>query len=45
MVTQNRQNDRNRVQAMKDFKTNIKAKKEIEELDKILEILNKNETL
>lgn len=53
MMAQNRQNDRDRIQAMEDFKTNVEAKKEIEELqirlkeieieklDKILEILNK----
>jgi len=32
MMAQNRQNDRDRVQAMEDFKTNVTAKKEIEEL-------------
>ena len=53
MMAQNRQNDRDRIQAMEDFKTNVEAKKEIEELqvrlknieieklDKILEILEK----
>lgn len=55
MMAQNRQNDRDRVQAMEDFRTNVEAKKEIEELqvrlknieieklDKILEILNKKD--
>jgi uncharacterized membrane protein len=32
MMAQNRQNDRDRVQAMEDFKTNVDAKKEIEEM-------------
>jgi uncharacterized membrane protein len=32
MMAQNRQNDRDRIQAMEDFKTNVDAKKEIEEL-------------
>jgi uncharacterized membrane protein len=32
MMAQNRQNDRDRVQANADFKTNVEAKKEIEEL-------------
>ena len=53
MMAQNRQNDRDRVQAMEDFRTNVEAKKEIEELqirlknieieklDKILAILEK----
>ncbi|HEY5326892.1 MAG TPA: DUF1003 domain-containing protein [Mucilaginibacter sp.] len=53
MMAQNRQNDRDRVQANADFKTNVEAKKEIEELlkklnsieidklDKILDILKK----
>ena len=53
MMAQNRQNDRDRIQALEDYKTNVEAKKEIEELqarlknieidklDKILEILNK----
>lgn len=52
MMAQNRQNDRDRYQAKEDYYTNVKAKKEIEELqkaltrievdklDKILEILN-----
>lgn len=51
MMAQNRQNDRDRIQAMEDFKTNVEAKKEIEQLqsmlariendklDKIMEIL------
>ncbi len=51
MMAQNRQNDRDRVQAMEDFQTNVGAKKEIEalqvrlnqieteKLDKILKIL------
>lgn len=53
MMAQNRQNDRDRYQAKEDYYTNVKAKKEIEELqksltrieieklDKILEVLNK----
>jgi uncharacterized membrane protein len=53
MMAQNRQNDRDRYQAKEDYYTNVKAKKEIEELqksltriendklDKIIEILNK----
>lgn len=53
MMAQNRQNDRDRIQALEDFNTNIDAKKEIEglqkklnfieieKLDKILEILEK----
>jgi len=32
MMAQNRQSDRDRIQAMEDFKTNVDAKKEIEEL-------------
>ncbi|HZX58765.1 MAG TPA: DUF1003 domain-containing protein [Mucilaginibacter sp.] len=32
MMAQNRQNDRDRIQADADFKTNVEAKKEIEEL-------------
>jgi len=32
MMAQNRQGDRDRIQADEDFKTNIEAKKEIEEL-------------
>ena len=55
MMAQNRQNERDRVQANADFKTNVDAKKEIEELmqklnsieldklDKILSILQKTE--
>ncbi len=55
MMAQNRQNDRDRAQAEADYKTNIEAKKEIEELleklnsieidklDKILSILQKAE--
>lgn len=51
MMAQNRQNDRDRAQAMADFETNVSAKKEIEalqirlntieteKLDKILKIL------
>ena len=51
MMSQNRQNQRDRIQAQHDYKTNIDAKKEIEELqiqlskleteklDKILELL------
>lgn len=53
MMAQNRQNDRDRYQAREDYRTNLKAKKEIEELqkaltrieieklDKIIELLNK----
>lgn len=53
MMAQNRQNDRDRYQAKEDYYTNVKAKKEIEELqksltrieleklDKIIELLNK----
>ncbi len=52
MMSQNRQADRDRIQAKEDYDTNINAKKEIEELqkqlarieneklDKIMEILN-----
>jgi uncharacterized membrane protein len=55
MMAQNRQNERDRAHAEADFKTNVEAKKEIEELlsklnsieidklDKILEILQKTE--
>ena len=55
MMAQNRQNERDRAHAEQDFKTNVEAKKEIEELlsklnsievdklDKILEILQKAE--
>ncbi len=55
MMAQNRQNERDRSHADADFKTNVEAKKEIEELirklnsievdklDKILEILQKSE--
>ena len=32
MMAQNRQNDRDRIQALEDFKTNVDAKGEIEEL-------------
>lgn len=53
MMAQNRQNERDRAQAIEDFHTNVGAKKEIEELqktlarieqlklDKILELLEK----
>lgn len=53
MMSQNRQTDRDRVQAQADYETNVSAKEEIEELqtrlarieteklDKILEILRK----
>ncbi len=56
MMAQNRQADRDRVQAEEDFHTNIKAKKEIEQLqqalsrieieklDKIISILEKLDT-
>jgi uncharacterized membrane protein len=36
MMSQNRQNERDRVQALEDYKTNINAKKEIEEIQKTL---------
>jgi uncharacterized membrane protein len=36
MMAQNRQADRDRVQAEEDYKTNVKAKKEIEDLQKML---------
>jgi uncharacterized membrane protein len=36
MMAQNRQNDRDRVQASEDFATNISAKKEIEELQQAI---------
>ena len=36
MMAQNRQNDRDRVQAAEDFATNVSAKKEIEELQKAI---------
>jgi len=36
MMAQNRQNDRDRIQALEDFSTNVDAKKEIEELQKKL---------
>jgi len=53
MMAQNRQNERDRIQAMQDFKTNVDAKKEIEtlqlrlnaidteKLDKIIALLEK----
>jgi uncharacterized membrane protein len=56
MMAQNRQNERDRTHAEADFKTNVEAKKEIEELltrlnsieidklDKILAILQKMDT-
>jgi uncharacterized membrane protein len=56
MMAQNRQNERDRAQALDDYQTNITAKKEIEELqlkltsievdklDKILALLQKWET-
>lgn len=56
MMAQNRQNERDRAHAEADFKTNVEAKKEIEQLiqklnsieidklDKILEILEKMDT-
>lgn len=55
MMSQNRQSDRDRVQAMEDFETNVQAKEEIEKLitsldrieveklDKILAILDKTQ--
>lgn len=36
MMSQNRQNERDRLQAMEDYQTNVEAKKEIEELQKRL---------
>jgi uncharacterized membrane protein len=36
MMAQNRQNDRDRIQSLEDFRTNVEAKKEIEELQKRL---------
>jgi uncharacterized membrane protein len=36
MMAQNRQNDRDRFQAAEDFRTNVKAKEEIEQLQKAL---------
>ncbi|MGA2418299.1 MAG: DUF1003 domain-containing protein [Candidatus Staskawiczbacteria bacterium] len=54
MMSQNRQNDRDRFQAAEDYKTNVDAKKEIEEMqkaiyrienDKLNEILKKIEEL
>jgi len=36
MMAQNRQNERDRVQAAEDFRTNVEAKQEIEELQKAL---------
>ena len=41
MMAQNRQNERDRIQANDDYRTNVEAKKEIEELQKRL---NKIET-
>lgn len=55
MMAQNRQNERDRAQALDDYQTNVSAKKEIEELqlrlnsievdklDKILSLLEKSE--
>ncbi|MFA5131136.1 MAG: DUF1003 domain-containing protein [Patescibacteria group bacterium] len=34
MMSQNRQNERDRIHAAEDFQTNVKAKKEIEDLQK-----------
>lgn len=39
MMAQNRQTERDRVQAMADFKTNLDAKKEIEDLQKQLNLI------
>lgn len=56
MMSQNRQNERDRTQALSDYQTNVDAKKEIEDLqirlnrievdklDKILELLQKWES-
>ena len=41
MMSQNRQNERDRVQALADYETNVEAKKEIESL---VVLLNKIET-
>ncbi|MEI7424930.1 MAG: DUF1003 domain-containing protein, partial [Candidatus Staskawiczbacteria bacterium] len=43
MMSQNRQNDRDRFQAAADYKTNVEAKEEIEELQKA--VYNINEKL
>lgn len=39
MMAQNRQNDRDRIQALEDFNTNVDAKKEIEALQKKLNLI------
>jgi len=39
MMAQNRQSDRDRIQAMEDFKTNVDAKEEIEELQRRLNMI------
>jgi uncharacterized membrane protein len=56
MMSQNRQSERDRVQAKNDYETNVKAKKEIEalqrmltrieneKLDKIVELLSRKKT-
>ncbi len=36
MMAQNRQNDRDRVQAAEDYRTNVEAKEEIEELQRAI---------
>lgn len=41
MMAQNRQNERDRVHAAEDYDTNLKAKKEIEELQKALARIEK----
>jgi uncharacterized membrane protein len=38
MMAQNRQNERDRIQAQKDYQTNTEAKMEIEALQEILKI-------
>jgi len=42
MMSQNRQNERDRVQALADYETNVEAKKEIESL---VVLLNKIKTI
>ncbi|MCX6718518.1 MAG: DUF1003 domain-containing protein [Candidatus Staskawiczbacteria bacterium] len=43
MMSQNRQNDRDRFQAAEDFKTNVEAKEEIEELQKAIAHIETNQ--
>lgn len=42
MMSQNRQGDRDRQQAISDYKTNIEAKKDIERLEKKIKELEEN---